>query len=133
MKTRKRISRTLAVAIWKQTLAFRHTPTLVYKPLLLISKNNTMERNTVTTAANLRAGDVFYRQGDKDKKKFRVHVKKDIWQGREQRVICVEASLPESLADKRHLQLWLAPRHAVVFLRRPDPAEAAAAAGERLK
>lgn len=92
-----------------------------------------MERNTVTTAANLKAGDVFYRQGDKDKKKFRVHVKKDIGQGREQRVICVEASLPESLADKPHLQLWLPPRHAVVFLRRPDPAEAAAAAGEKLK
>lgn len=133
MKTAPRINRALAVAIWQDAVRHRQQPLVKYKPLLIIKKTNQMERNTVTTADRLLTGDIFYRQRDKDKTKLRVHVHKDGPLSRDRRIICVDADLPESLADKPHLQKWLKPGDAVVFLRRPDAAEKAAIAHEKIK
>lgn len=133
MKQAPRISRHLAVAIWLETRRLPAKPFLKYKPLFKTSKNNQMERNTVTIASHLLSGDIFYRQNDKDKRKLRVHVHKDGPLTRDRRIVCVEAGLPERLADKPHLQKWLKPNDQVVFLRRPDPSEKEAMAHERIK
>ena len=92
-----------------------------------------MNRNEVTTAAQLQTGDIFYKVGDASKTKMQVHTIVEPTSNRTTRVVCVDASLDESLRHKEYLQKWLPPQTKVVFLRRPDAAECQAAATEKLK
>ena len=92
-----------------------------------------MNRNEVTTAAQLQPGDIFYKVGDAGKTKMQVHTIVDVTRQRDRRIVCVDASLDESLRHKEYLQRWLPPQTKVVFLRRPDAAERQAVATEKMK